>query len=90
MATRAMMRVVGRHEQKQYGSAGDQPTSVGVTLQPIFDEGSNSSWSKYTPSGELRLEITNPEAFNQIQLGKTFSVTLAEVDPVTLQPIAQE
>lgn len=87
MAVKAMMRVTGRNEQKQYGSTGDGPTSVGVTLQPIFDEGSNSSWSKYTPSGELSLVITNPAAFDQIQLGKTFAVTLDEVDPMTLQPI---
>ncbi len=85
---RAMMRVTGRNEQKQYGSEGDGPTSVGVTLQPIFDAGSNTSWSQYTPSGELSLVITNPAAFDQIQLGKTFSVTLDEVDPKTLSPIS--
>ncbi len=86
MSVRAMMRVTGRNELRQHGSEGSDPTTVIVTLQPIYDDGVNSSWSKYTPSGELTLSITNAAAFGQIKLGSTFSVTLEEVDGATLQP----
>ncbi len=87
MSVIAMFRVTGRSEESNITrKEGEPPEQVNVTLQPIYDEGSNKSWSKWTPSGELRMTITNPAAFEQIQRGKTFRVELVEVDPVTLEP----
>lgn len=35
----------------------------------------NESWSKYTPSGSLQINITNPDAFNQFEIGKEYYLT---------------
>ena len=76
MAVRAKCRVTGRHEYT--GLDGKGVTQVEVTLQPVYDDGANGEWSKYTPSGELRLTITNPDAYNQFVLGKAYFVDFSE------------
>lgn len=35
----------------------------------------NASWSKYTPNGDIRMLITNPDAYNQFDPGKEFFLT---------------
>lgn len=53
-----------------------------VFLQPVYssDKASpNYSWSQATPSGKLEMTITNPDAFEQFRVGKTFLMTFAEV-----------
>lgn len=39
----------------------------------------NATWSKYTPSGAVTLSITNPEAFEQFEVGKEYFVDFAPV-----------
>ena len=34
----------------------------------------NESWSKYTPSGEISMTITNPAAIDRFELGKQYYV----------------
>lgn len=43
----------------------NEPRDSGtVYLQPVYGNSEeNKSWSKATPSGELRMFISNPEAF---------------------------
>jgi hypothetical protein len=74
MTVQAKMRVTGRHEFTSV-SKDAGITQVTVHMQPVYDEGANSQWSKYTPSGELHLTITNPEAYNQFVLGKAYLLT---------------
>jgi hypothetical protein len=38
----------------------------------------NKPWSEYTPSGSIEMQITNPAAFEQFELGKTFLLTFEE------------
>lgn len=81
MTVRAKCRVTGRHEFNSVN--GEEITQVEVTLQPVFgqgDEDANSQWSRWTPSGELRLTITNPEAYNQFQRGKTYYVDFSPAE----------
>ena len=86
-----MMRVTAREESIELHQDSDKPASVCVKLQPIFNvEGANASWSKYTPSGQLELTITNAAAYEAIKSGRTYAVTLQEVDPKTLEPLEQE
>lgn len=76
MAVRAKVRCTGRHESLSVHSSG-MAEAVTVTLQPVFggdDDEANREWSKWTPSGEIRLTITNPEAHKQFLLGKTYFV----------------
>jgi hypothetical protein len=48
-------------------------------MKPVFgtyaggdDEGTNKSWSKWTPSGSLSITITNPAAIDQFEKGKAY------------------
>jgi len=39
----------------------------------------NHSWSKWTPSGQVTINITNPDAFNQFVAGDEYFVTFDKV-----------
>ncbi|ASP84152.1 hypothetical protein CDO26_05730 [Sinorhizobium meliloti] len=46
-----------------------------VTLVPVWEqEGVNKGWSKTTPSGEIKMLITNPGAVDQFDLGKEYFI----------------
>jgi len=82
MAVRAKCRVTGRHEYHGVTKDGGV-TQVDVTLQPVYgdgEDGENKDWSKWTPSGELRLTITNPDAYEQFKLGKAYFVDFTAAD----------
>jgi hypothetical protein len=86
MAFRAKCRITGVHSFSDLhpGPNGEQPkvTSMQVTLQPVFgggDDDANKQWSKWTPSGELRLTITNPEIFPELVNGKAFFVDFSPI-----------
>lgn len=60
----------------------DSGFSKTVIANPVYSSDKTSpnySWSQWTPSGELKLCITNPDAFNQFAPGKVFIMTLEEV-----------
>lgn len=53
-----------------------------VHLSPVYSPDKTSpnySWSQWTPSGKLEMTITNPAAYEQFAVGKTFLMTFAEV-----------
>lgn len=82
MAVRAKVRCTGRHESLSLHSKGSVE-AVTVTLQPVFggdDDEANRDWSKWTPSGEIRLTITNPEAHSQFAIGKSYFVDFTPAD----------
>ncbi len=35
----------------------------------------NKDWSKYTPSGELSITVTNPDAIAQFEIGEVYSLS---------------
>lgn len=48
-----------------------------VTLTPVYStdpEHPNHRWWKASPSGELRMQITNPEAVGKLELGREYSI----------------
>lgn len=49
-----------------------------IELSPVFgqyDDGEdNASWSKYTPSGELTMTVTNPAAIEQFSIGEAYYI----------------
>lgn len=50
-----------------------QSVHVEVRLVPVYGNGKdNASWSKYTPSGELKMTITNPPAAEAFDIGKEY------------------
>lgn len=54
-----------------------------VRLQPVYggdEDEANKQWSKWTPSGELALTITNPAVFPDLVIGRTFFVDFTPVE----------
>lgn len=47
---------------------------VEVRLDAATAGEANKSWSQYTPSGEMRLSITNPGAHEQFVPGKEYMI----------------
>lgn len=54
---------------------------VEVTLAAVWNDGKgNESWSKATPSGQIKMAITNPDAANAFELGKFYFVDFTPAD----------
>lgn len=57
-----------------------------IVMSPVFgtygDGTANETWSKYTPSGELKMTITNPAAIEQFDLGKAYLLTFTPAETV--------
>lgn len=51
----------------------DWGTSREVFLHPVSDD-ANKTWSLWTPDGEIRLKITNAEAYEQFKVGEVHLV----------------
>lgn len=78
-----------------------QSTSkVTVMMRPVCGnkpfgpngESEDNTFARYTPSGELSLDITNPELVGKIQPGQTFYVdfTLFEPGVAAFPPMAEQ
>lgn len=49
-----------------------------VELVPDYAEGRNKDWAKWTPSGVIRMNITNGPALEQFKQGKAFTILFTE------------
>lgn len=50
-----------------------------VKLLPVGgDTPENKTWSQYTPSGQITMFVTNPAAYEQFELGKSYYVDFTE------------
>jgi hypothetical protein len=61
---------------KSASNYGGQPGTVEsnvVTLQPVCDD-HNKTWSKWTPCGDIKMTINNPEAFDKFVPGECYFV----------------
>lgn len=65
----AKFRVTGVVDMKWPGQ-----TCKEVTLTPDYGDGKNSEWATATPSGVIRMTITNPSALEQLENGTAVSV----------------
>lgn len=72
MSVRAKFRVMGINHVYT-GAQDKQP--VDIRLAPVWEQdGVNRKWSQATPSGEIKMLITNPEAADQFELGREYFV----------------
>jgi hypothetical protein len=57
-------------------------TLADIRMMPVYDDGcpENRAWSKATPSGEVRLFVTNPDAIANFEPGKSYYVDFTPVD----------
>ena len=61
------------------GSPTDQMATI--TLIPVYNDGKgNESWSKYTPSGKLEMNVTNPSAIAAFELGKSYQLEFTPIE----------
>jgi hypothetical protein len=77
------MRCTGRAENISVCSDTGMVEAVRVTLQPVYgksDDEANRDWSKWTPSGEVTMTITNPLAYEQFKIGKAYYVDFSPVE----------
>ncbi|MBF7978628.1 MULTISPECIES: hypothetical protein [Rahnella] len=44
------------------------------------DKAGNEDWSKYTPSGDIRMHVTNPAAFEQFAQGVDYFVEFSKAE----------
>jgi len=53
-----------------------------IYLSVVTDDGGecNRQWSKYTPSGDLNLVISNESAHGKIKAGKCYYVDIEETE----------
>ncbi|MEH1300974.1 hypothetical protein V7I42_08210 [Raoultella ornithinolytica] len=52
-------------------------TSAVVNLSAVTTgSADNETWSKYTPSGQLQMVISNPAAFEQFEQGKEYFIDI--------------
>lgn len=70
----------GAFEVKDGKISGDC-TMAEVELTPDYAEGRNKAWSEATPSGVIRLTITNPAALEQFVLNDAFTVIFEKEIP---------
>lgn len=83
MTVRAKMRCTGRAENLSVCTTTGMVEAVRVTLQPVYggdDDAANKEWSKWTPSGEVSMTITNPLAYDQFKIGKAYWVDFTPVE----------
>lgn len=61
---------------------GSEPYAT-VYLQPVFgsygDGAVNETWSKYTPSGQIVMSITNPDAIEAFEKGRAYFIDFTPV-----------
>ncbi len=61
---------------------GSDPYSE-VTLKPVYGSqgGSddNATWSKWTPDGEIKMTLTNPDALDSFNLGESYFIDFTPV-----------
>lgn len=73
--------------KQQYTGPNTDPVATvsmgaafGTYLNGLADENvANKDWSKYTPSGDLNIVITNPAAIDEFSPGDVFMFTMEKL-----------
>lgn len=74
---RCKMRV---NEVLQVKEAGGQISQERVKLTAVYAQsGENAEWSKWTPSANFEISISNPRAFGKLSSGHEFFVVFIPV-----------
>lgn len=53
--------------------------AFGTYLKGLAGDDANKDWSKYTPSGEHKMLITNPGAIDQFEIGGVYKLTFEQL-----------
>lgn len=62
-------------------------TSEDITMNAVYSEkegSANKQWARWTPSGQLKFQVNNPEACGKVLPGQFFYVDLTPTDKDSL------
>lgn len=71
-----VVNTVAEHGDQTAGKTGEE-----ITLSAVYSEkegSANQTWSKWTPTGNLKFFVTNPEVFGQFRPGQFYFADLVE------------
>jgi hypothetical protein len=72
-------KMVCTEKAERFNQWSQQPEKETVVVKLTAANGpQNQTWSKYTPTGSIELQITNPAAFEQFKLGQAYFVDFVE------------
>lgn len=80
---RAKFRCTERKEQASYTEGGKNAEIV--RLVAVSDP-QNKEWAKWTPSGTIEMQIDNPSALDQFQVGGYYFVDFTRATAVDSPP----
>jgi len=83
MNTRARFRCIEVVRKLTTGAWGPEKMadSVVLTFNAVMGP-ENTEWSKYTPSGNLTINITNPALFDQFVVGRDYYIDISPTQNV--------
>lgn len=63
------------------------PDGYGIVLQPVTATNpENAAFFKWTPSGEFKMQVLNPDAAAQFEVGKAYYIDFTPADPPASAP----
>lgn len=74
------MTVRAKFQCNSIQKSQDNSTAVVHLIAVTTGSTENESWSKYTPSGQLQMVISNPAAAEQFELGKEYFIDISPAD----------
>lgn len=72
------MAVTAKFEVQSITKHKWNPEARTVKLAAVAGD-ENKPWSIYTPSGSIEMQITNPAAYEEFELGRVFLLTFEEM-----------
>lgn len=74
------MTVRAKFQCNSINKSPDNSTAVVNMMAVTTDSAENETWSKYTPSGQLQMVISNPVAAEQFEQGKEYFIDIAPAE----------
>lgn len=71
-----IMTVRAKFQCNSINKSPDNSSAVVNLMAVTTGSTENESWSKYTPSGQLQMVISNPAAFEQFEQGKEYFIDI--------------
>lgn len=74
------MTVRAKFQCNSIQKSQDKSTAVVHLIAVTTGSTENETWSKYTPSGQLQMVISNPAAAEQFEQGKEYYIDISPTD----------
>jgi len=76
MAVEARFKVIERLEREH----AEGESNVRITMEAAYNDGvGNTDWSKYTPVGDITMQVSNPEAAGYFTPGTIYRVVFSKM-----------